>query len=154
MLRRLALADALVLRGRCVSYGEGVTYWPLVEVVRQAAGLSGTETEQDARAALAALLGAVPDATEVVERIAPVAGLGGAPGPPEDTVWAAQRLLETLATGRPVVLLVDDLHWAEPGLVDLVEGVCDWSRDAPILVAVFARPEFLDEHPSWGAGRG
>ena len=64
-----------------------------------------------------------------------------------------QRLLEALAATRPVVLVLDDLHWAEPGLVDLVQGLCDWSRDAPILVAVFARPELLDERPGWVAGR-
>ena len=145
--------QARVLRGRCVSYGEGLTYWPLVEAVRQAADLSGTETEQQARAALTGLLGDLPDATEVVERVAPVAGLGGVPGALEDTAWAVQRLLEVLAATRPVVLVVDDLHWAEVGLLDVVEGVCDWSRDAPILVAVFARPEFIDDHPGWGAGR-
>ncbi len=144
---------ARVLRGRCVSYGEGITYWPLVEVVRQAANLSGSEALEQARDALADLLGDVPDAVEVVARIAPVAGLGGTPGAQEDTAWAVQRLLGALAADLPVVLVVDDLHWAEPGLVDLVEAVCDSSRDAPILVAVFARPEFLDEHPGWGAGR-
>jgi Predicted ATPase len=145
--------QATVLRGRCVSYGEGVTYWPLVQAVRQIAGLTGAEPGAEARAALARVLDGVPDAAEVVERVAPVAGLGGAPGPPEDTAWAVQQLLEALASERPVVLVVDDLHWAEPGLVSVLEGVCDWSRDAPILVAVFARPEFLDDHPNWGAGR-
>ena len=89
----------------------------------------------------------------MVERVAPLAGLGGSPGSPEDNAWAVQRLLEAMAAARPVVLVVDDLHWAEPGLVHLLQGVCDWSRDAPILVAVFARPEFLDEQPGWGAGR-
>jgi hypothetical protein len=144
---------ATILRGRCVSYGEGVTYWPLVQAVRQAAGLTGAEPEQQARAALAGLLEGVPDADEVLGRVAPVAGLGGVPGPPEDTAWAVQRLLEALAADRPLVLVVDDLHWAEPGLITVLEGVCDWSLDAPILVAVFARPEFLDDHPGWGAGR-
>lgn len=117
------------------------------------AGLTGAEPQVEARAALARLLEHVPDAAEVVGRVAPVAGLGGAPGTPEDTAWAVQQLLEALAVERPVVLVVDDLHWAEPGLVAVLEGVCDWSRDAPILVAVFARPEFLDDHPTWGAGR-
>jgi class 3 adenylate cyclase len=144
---------ATVLRGRCVSYGEGVTYWPLVQAVRQAVGLTGGEPEGEARAALARLLEGVRDAAEVVDRVAPVAGLGGAPGPPEDTAWAVQQLLERLASERPLVLVIDDLHWAEPGLLTVLEGLCDWSRDAPILVAVFARPEFLDDHPSWGAGR-
>jgi class 3 adenylate cyclase len=145
--------EATVLRGRCVSYGEGVTYWPLVQAVRQMAGLTGAEPEQVARSALAGLLVGVPDAAEVVDRVAPVAGLGGAPGSPEDTAWAVQRLLEALAAHRPVVLVVDDLHWAEPGMVAVLERLCDWSRAAPILVAVIARPELLDDHPGWGAGR-
>ncbi len=145
--------EATVLRGRCVSYGEGVTYRPLVEAVRQAAHLSGAESEQQARAALAALLGDGPDASEVVKRVAALAGLGGAPGSPEDSAWAVRRLLEALSAARPAVLVVDDLHWAEPGLVDLLQGICDWPMHAPILVAVFARPEFLDEHPEWVAAR-
>jgi class 3 adenylate cyclase len=142
-----------VLRGRCVSYGEGLTYWPLVEVVRQAVGLTGAEPEQYARDALRRLLDAAPDAAEVTGRIAPVAGLGGEPGAPEDTAWAVRRLLEQLARDRPVVLVIDDLHWAEPGLVGLVEDVCQWLLDAPVLVLVLARPEFLDDHPQWGGGR-
>jgi AAA ATPase domain/Adenylate and Guanylate cyclase catalytic domain len=146
-------ARPVVLRGRCLSYGEGVTYWPLVEVVRQAAGLSGAETDADARARLTALLATDPDTVQVVGFVAPVAGLGGAPGTLEDTAWAVQRLLETLAADRPVVLVVDDLHWAEPGLRAIIDGVSEWSRDAPILILVLARPELLDDVPDWGAGK-
>ena len=89
----------------------------------------------------------------MVEVIAPVAGLGGVPGTVEDTAWAVQRLLEALAAARPVVLVVDDLHWAEPGLRAVIDGVSDWSRDAPILLLVLARPELLDQAPDWGAGK-
>jgi class 3 adenylate cyclase len=146
-------ASATVLRGRCLSYGEGVTYWPLVEVVRQAAGLSGAESEQEARDRLTGLLADEPESRQVVELVAPVAGLGGAPGTVEDTAWAAQRLLEALAAERPLVLLIDDLHWAEPGLRAIIDGISDWSRDAPILLLVLARPELLDDVPDWGAGK-
>jgi len=144
-------APATVLRGRRLSYGEGVTYWPLVEVVRQAAGLTGVESEQEARDRLTALLPA--ELKHVVELVAPVAGLGGAPGTVEDTAWAVQRLLEALAVERPVVLVLDDLHWAEPGLLTIIDGISDWSRDAPILVLALARPELLDDVPDWGAGK-
>ncbi len=144
--------ESTVLRGRCLSYGEGVTYWPLVEAVRQAAGLSGSETVPSAHDALAKLLGDLPDASDVVERIAPLAGLGGAPGPPEDTAWAVSTLLSAMSSDRPVVFVIDDLHWAEPGFVALLEAVCARRRAGPVLVAVFARPELLDDHPDWGAG--
>ncbi len=146
-------ADPIVLRGRCLSYGEGVTFWPLVEVVRQAAGLTGAETEEAARAMLSALLPDEPEARQVVELVAPVAGLGGSPGTVEDTAWAVQRLLDALAADRPVVLVVDDMHWAEPGLRAVLDGISDWSRDAPILLLVLARPELLDDVPDWGAGK-
>lgn len=144
---------ATVLRGRCVSYGEGITYWPLVEVVREAAGLVGTEPESVARARLGAVLEGEPEAAAIVERIAPVTGLGGTPTTPGDTAWAVQRLVEALAAVRPVVLVIDDLHWAEPGLLDILESVCDWSRDAAVLVIALARPEFLDTYSGWGAGK-
>ena len=143
----------LVLRGRCLSYGEGVTYWPLVEVVRQAAALTGAETEHDARSRLTAMLPAGRDVRQVVELVAPVCGLGGSPGEPEDTAWAVQRLFEALAAVHPVVLVIDDLHWAEPGLRSIIDGLCDLSRNAPILVLVLARPELLDDVHDWGAGK-
>ena len=93
------------------------------------------------------------DAGEVVERIAAVAGLGGSPGSPEDTAWAVRRLLQELARRQPVVVVVDDLHWAESGMLAVVDDVVEWLRDAPVLVLVLARPELLDDHPAWGAGR-
>ena len=145
--------EATVLRGRCLSYGDGVTWWPLVEIVRAAAGLSGAEDERVARERVRSLLGTAPDATEVVERISPVAGLGGSPGPAADTAWAVRRLLEELARERPLVLVVDDLHWAASGMVDVIDEVAEWLRDVPVLVLVLARPEFLDDHPTWSGGR-
>ncbi len=143
---------ATVLRGRCLSYGEGVTYWPLVEIVRQAAGLTGAEPEPAARAQLAQHLDGTADAAEVVRTLASVAGLGSAPGSVEDKAWAIQSLLEASARRRPILLVLDDLHWAEPGLLDIVQSLCQWSRDAPILVVACARPELLDERPGWGVG--
>jgi class 3 adenylate cyclase len=145
--------SATVLRGRCLPYGEGITYWPLVEAVRDAAGLSGTESEPQARKQLAALLGDDAEADEVVARVAPVAGLGGTPGTAEDTTWAVQRLLERLAAVRPVVLVVDDLHWARPGLRSVLDDVADWSRDAPILLLALARTDLLDDAPGWATDK-
>ncbi len=145
--------SASVLRGRCLPYGEGVTYWPLVEAVRQAAGLSGAEPQERALASVRALLGGAPDAHEVVSKLSSAAGLGGTPASQEDTAWAVRRLLTEMARSRPVVLVVEDLHWAEPGLIALLDDVCSWLRNAAVLVFVNARLEFLDASPGWGAGR-
>jgi len=111
--------DADVLRGRCLSYGEGITYWPLVEI----------------------LTGAAVDPGSVIAAT------------PEETRVAFRRLLEARAAERPQVVVVDDLHWAEPVFVDLVEHLADLSRAAPIFVLCIARTELLDARPGWGGGK-
>ncbi|HET9673105.1 MAG TPA: adenylate/guanylate cyclase domain-containing protein, partial [Actinomycetota bacterium] len=107
-----AASEALVLRGRCLSYGEGITFFPLDDVVHQAAGIDQRDPAAEARRKLAAVLDGAPDA----ERIAGlVAGLFGwaPPGSTEDAFWAVRKLLEHLARERPVVVVFDDIHWAE-----------------------------------------
>ncbi len=111
--------SADVLRGRCLSYGEGITYWPLVEM----------------------LIGVGVDPESVI-------GIS-----PQDTQLAFRRLLEARAVERPQVVVTDDLQWAEPIFVDLVEHVADLSRDAPILLLCVARTELLDARPGWGGGK-
>jgi class 3 adenylate cyclase/tetratricopeptide (TPR) repeat protein len=111
--------SADVLRGRCLHYGEGITYWPLVEI----------------------LIAIGVDPAEVI----------GA-SPPE-TQLAFRRLLEARASERPQVVVIDDLQWAEPVFVDLVEHVADLSRDAPIFLLCVARTELLDVRPGWGGGK-
>ena len=108
-----------VLRCRCLSYGEGITYWPLVEILRA--------------------IDVDPDTV-----------IGSAPA---ETQLAFRRLLEARAAARPQVVVVDDLQWAEPVFVDLVEHVTDLSRGAPIFVLCIARTELLDARPGWGGGR-
>ena len=71
----------------------------------------------------------------------------------EDTFRAARRLLEALAANRPLIVVLDDVHWGEPTLLDLVDHIADWSREAPILLLCLARPEFLDSRPGWGGGK-
>jgi DNA-binding SARP family transcriptional activator len=116
--------DAKVLAGRCLSYGDGATLWPLAEMVRQL----------------------TPE---------PEGELGIALGedPTEETFRAVRKLFEALARAQPLVLVFEDVHWAEPTLLDLVEHVVDWSRDVPILVVCLARPELLDTRTSWGGGK-
>jgi class 3 adenylate cyclase/tetratricopeptide (TPR) repeat protein len=147
------LSEATVLMGRCLSYGQGATYWPVREAVLRAAGLTGDEPGAAAEAAFAAVLGESPDTANVVARLLALAGFNRQAAVPEDVPWAMRLFLEQLARRRPVVLVVDDLHWAEPGLLDVLEHIADWSRDSPIMLLGLARPEFYDSRPAWGGGK-
>jgi class 3 adenylate cyclase len=147
------IADrADVAQGRCVSYGQGIAYWPLVQALRHALRLSGTESDEITRHALEQALGDGDDREPVVELLLPLLGKVGDPGSNEQTVWAVRRLLEELASRRPLVLSIDDLHWAEPTLLDLLERVRDEVSDLPLLLLCQARPELLEQHPDWGSG--
>jgi class 3 adenylate cyclase/tetratricopeptide (TPR) repeat protein len=139
------IGDATVVRGRCLPYGEGITYWPLAEAIR---GRYGEDPLVRIQATVADA-----EAELIAGRIAAALGLGGTPGPGEETSWAVRHLFEAEARNRPLVVVFDDLQWAEPTFLDLVEHVADWSRDAAILVICLARPELLDERPDWGGGK-
>ena len=125
-----SLDDVPVVRGRCLSYGEGITYWPVVETVLQ---LGRRPSDPRAAAAIASLLGESEE-----------------PAAADEIAWAFRKLLEESA---PVVCVFDDLHWAEPTFLDLVDHVADWSRDAPILLVCIARPELLDRRSTWAGGK-
>ncbi len=128
----VASLDARVIRGRCLSYGDGITYWPVVEVLKQLAVLP----EDDAAAApLRSLLGEI-------EQIATA----------DEIAWAFRKLLEQEARTQPLVVVFDDLHWAEPTFLSLVEMVAELSRDASILLLGMGRPELLELRPTWGGG--
>jgi tetratricopeptide (TPR) repeat protein len=146
-------ADATVLRGRCLSYGEGITYWPIGEIVRAAAGIDEADTADAARAKIGELLEGEREADVLATRVAAAVGLSAEPAPQEELFWAIRRLLEHLARERPLVVLIEDIHWAEPTLLDLLEHIADWSRDAPLLLLCPARPELLDARPGWGGGK-
>ena len=145
--------DAMVLRGRCLSYGEGITYWPLIEVVRDALG-GGSVGDVDLAATLAALIPSDASAEEVSARVASVvSGGAGLSATAEEIGWAVRRFFEGLARDRPLIVVLDDVHWAEPSFLDLVDQLTDWSRDAPILVVCMARPELLEISSGWGGGK-
>ena len=147
-----AAADATVLRGRCLSYGDGITLFPLAEVIHRAASILDTDPPAVARSKLESVLEGIPDA----ERVAGlVAGLFGwaEPGATEDAFWAVRKLLEQLARERPVVVVFDDIHWGEPTFLDLIEHLADWTRDAAVLLLCIARPELLEVRPGWGGGK-
>jgi tetratricopeptide (TPR) repeat protein len=137
--------EATVMRGRCLPYGEGITYWPLQEAVR---GRYGEDPLPGIRAAAAGT-----EADLITERVAGALGIGGSPGVSDETAWAFRRLFEAEALQKPLVVVFDDLQWGESTFLDLVEHLADWSRDAPILIVALARPEFLDERPGWGGGK-
>jgi class 3 adenylate cyclase/tetratricopeptide (TPR) repeat protein len=125
-------ADVRVVRGRCLSYGEGITYWPVVEVLKQ---LDTLPADEDAAAPLRSLLGESDSGTTT-----------------DEIAWGFRRLLEEASEREPLACVFDDLQWAEPTFLALVESVAELSRDAPILILCMARPELLELRPSWGGG--
>ena len=132
-----------MLIGRCLSYGEGITYWPVREIVGQAAG------DRSVRE----LLDGSPDADVVAARLESAIGSGTAGAVSEEVFWAVRKLVEALARELPLVLAFEDVHWAEPTLLDLIEHLADWVRDAPVLIVCLARPELLDGRPGWAGGK-
>ncbi len=136
------LDGVTVVRGTCLSYGEGITYWPVVEILKQ---LLGAEPERRL-----AELGFDRAAARALQA---VLGEGGVQTSGEEIAWATRRLLETEAARAPLVAVLDDIHWGEEAFLDLVDHVADLSRDAPILLLCMARPELLDRRPNWGGGK-
>ena len=130
---------AVVVRGRCLSYGEGITFWPLAEAVRSAAGIDEDDPLDRARAKLVQL---ADGDTEVAERVASAIGLVPTVYAVEETFWGVRRLFETLAADQPLVVVLDDLHWAEPTLLELVKHVVE-RVERPCLMVCTARPEVL-----------
>ncbi len=135
--------EARVLTGRCLSYGEGITYWPLREIVAQATAERGIRE----------LLEGSPDAGAVVARLEGAIGTGTGGALREEVFWAVRRLAEALAGARPLLLVFEDIHWAEPTLLDLIDDLADGVRDVPVLVVCLARPELLDGRPGWAGGK-
>ena len=143
---------ATVLRGRCLPYGEGITFYPLAEALIEIADLNETDTPEAPVGSSRSWPATVTTPT-IAERVGQAIGIPGSETAPEETPWAVRALLERLAADRPVVFMIDDLQWAEPTFLELVEHVADLARDAPILLACMARPELLDDHPAWAGGK-
>jgi predicted ATPase/class 3 adenylate cyclase len=144
-------------RGRCLAYGEGVTYWALAEMVRMRARIVEGEEPGAAREKLGAILEEhVPDAEErrfVEPRLAHLLGLEEGAGRGKEELFGAWRLLfERLAERQPVVLLFEDLQWADASLVEFVSYLLEWSRNHPIFVLCLARPELQQRHGEFGHG--
>ena len=142
---------ASVLMGRALPYGEGVTYWPLGEMVKAAAGISDDDPLEEAFEKLRECC--------AEEAVADVLGLAAGlmealdgERSPQEIAWAAREVMQQIADVQPLILLFEDIHWAEPPLLDLVEHLADWVR-APVLILCLARPELLETRRGWGGGR-
>jgi predicted ATPase/DNA-binding SARP family transcriptional activator len=139
--------EMTVLTGQCLSYGEGITFWPLREVIRQACG------GHDSPDKVKALLDGQPDAAEVAARLSLALGPGNQGRLDAAQIfWAARRLLETLARSRPLLVVFEDLHWAESTFLDLVESLAIQQGQSPVVLVCVARPELLEQRPAWAAG--
>ncbi len=145
-------------RGRCLAYGEGVTYWALAEMVRMRAGITEAEDPASALAKLQACLNEfVPDADErrwVEPRLAQLLALEERATQEREDLFSAWRLFfERLADRHPTVLVFEDMQWADTSLLEFIEYLLEWSRNHALYVVTAARPELVDRHPTWGAGK-
>jgi class 3 adenylate cyclase len=148
-------------QGRSLPYGEGASFWALAEMVKAQAGILEDDTPGEAGAKLATMtaevLGGVPEAGWVARHLGALAGLGGgdvpAGGDRSEAFAAWRQFVEALAEARPLVLVFEDLHWADDGLLDFVDYLMDWAGGVPLLVVSTARPELLARRPGWGGGK-
>ena len=143
------------MTGRCLPYGEGITLWPIAELVRQAAGIRETDTLEDSRAKLDQLVSREPGSALLGRRLLAALGEAGDGGAVEMSAigWAVRRLLGSLARDAPLIVVFEDLHWAEPALLDLIAQIAGPDLAAPVLLLAVARPELLESRPGW-AERG
>ena len=140
-----SVPEALIVSGRCLPYGEGITYWPVLEAFISAFG-------DDPIAGVRRLMADDPDGERVTRSVA--VALGRSDGIGGDGIpWAVRRVLESLADTRPVLLVLDDMHWAEQAFHELIEHVVGFARPVPLLLVCMARPELLDARPGWAGGR-
>jgi predicted ATPase/class 3 adenylate cyclase len=143
--------EVMVLGGRCLSYGDGITFWPLAEVLRQAAGIVPDDSEEDAHIKLKNQFGEqLADATSRIE-----SGMGLSPDQygKDELFWGVRVAFQELAQRAPLVLVFDDIHWAEATFLDLVEDIVDASPAVPLLLVCTARRELQEDRPGFAAGR-
>ena len=163
-LSRIADADPELVtwrQGRCLAYGDGVTLWALSEIVKAQAGIVEQDTpadvEQKLRDAVAEVLADSGDANWVESQLRSLVGLSAESELGDDRRGAAfaawRRFLEAMAEQRPLVVVFEDLHWADESLLDFVDELVEWVTDVPLLVVATARPELLERRPNWGGGK-
>jgi class 3 adenylate cyclase/tetratricopeptide (TPR) repeat protein len=145
---------ATVLQGRCLSYGDAITFWPIASVVMDAIGMQERDTPVAARRKVSELLLRTADAGSADDELLSdglrsLLGLGGADVGIQETYWAVRKFLERLAAREPLVVVLDDIHWGAATFLDLLDYLADWIQGAPVLILCQARPELLDVRPGW-----
>ena len=148
-------------QGRCLAYGDGITLWALGEIVKAQAGVLEQDTPEEIAAKVSRMvedtLAGTGDEARVETHLLALVGLAGEAqlgGDRRNEAFAAwRRFLEGLAEQRPLVLVVEDIHWADESLLDFVDELVDWVTDVPLLVVATARPELLERRPGWGGGK-
>ena len=148
-------------QGRCLPYGEGITFWALGEIVKAEAGIRESDSQEEAGSKLvrtiAHVVGDPDEHSWFAARLGPLVGAESPVGVTvierDESFTAWRRFLEDLADRRPTVLLIEDLHWADDALLDFVEHLVGWGTAVPLMVVCTARPELYDRRPEWGGGR-
>jgi class 3 adenylate cyclase/tetratricopeptide (TPR) repeat protein len=144
--------ETLVFRGRCLPYGEGITFFPVVEVVKQAAGLADFDELDAIERKIAAVLAREEAPDAIGGPVAQLLGAGSGASL-EETRWAIRRFLEAVAREHATIVVFDDIQWGEPAFLDVVDHVTDLARVSALLLVCMARPELLDERSGWGGGK-
>ncbi|HZR92728.1 MAG TPA: adenylate/guanylate cyclase domain-containing protein [Gaiellaceae bacterium] len=144
---------ARVVAGACLPYGEGITFWPALEIVKQATGIVDGDSPGRALARIEEALAGDEAAPLAARRAAALVGLEEEPVAAEEGFWGIRRLLESLSRTKPLVVVFDDVNWAEPTFLDLVEHLAEGIRDGPVLLVCLARPDLLERRPAWGGGK-
>ena len=147
---------AHVVRGRCLPYGDGITFWPIAEIVRGVAEIASDDTVEAAIAKVSLLVEDLgldeKDRAAVVDRVAAAMGLARGQFPVAELFWGSRKLLEALAREQPLVMIIDDIHAAETTLLDLLDHLVETVESVPILILCSARHELLERHPEWSEG--
>ena len=145
--------QARLIRGRCLPYGDGITFWPLAEAIREAAGITNEDSPEVATHRIDQIVGNLSDDDRraIVERVAAAINLSAAQFPVAELMWGSRRLLEELARDRPLVMLVDDLHWAESTFLEFLDHLLETVEDASVLILGSSRHEIAERHTDWAA---
>ncbi|HEX6724571.1 MAG TPA: adenylate/guanylate cyclase domain-containing protein [Gaiella sp.] len=142
---------ARVVRGTCLSYGEGITYWAVGQIARELAGVRDEHSPEEVLALLEAHVSETAEPSAVAAHVGRLLGVAGGSATAEDTAGAIAAFLAAGARERPLVVVVDDIQWAEPTLLDLLAGMPAALATVPVMVLVLSRPELLEERPAWNA---